>query len=78
MVFWLLCLTLEVALSGRDIILVGVVRFLVIVVVAGRNCDPPGTLLSPLFATLGAFLSAFAGGFRWRHTVAIRGRFLTA
>jgi hypothetical protein len=57
-------LMLEIVLDGSDMFLVGAICFLVVIVVAaGSNCDLLGSLLLPLFAALGAFLSAFAGGF---------------
>jgi hypothetical protein len=55
------CLTLEATFNGRDVLLVGVVRFLAIIVVAaGSSCNPPWVPLSPLFA----FLSALVGDIR--------------
>jgi hypothetical protein len=48
-VFWLPRLALEAALSGCDTIIVGAVHFLVIIVVAGSNCDPLRASLLPLF-----------------------------
>jgi hypothetical protein len=63
MVFQLPRLVLEVLLSDHDILLVKDVCFLVLVIAASSNYDPPGALLLPLFATLGAFLSAFVKGF---------------
>jgi hypothetical protein len=48
MVFQLPGLVPEVTLSGCDILLIGVVRFLVIVIVTGSNYDPLGTPLFPL------------------------------
>jgi hypothetical protein len=59
-VFQLPCLALEIMFSGRDILLVRAVYFLVIIVAAGSDCDPSG---APLLAVLSAFRSAFAGGF---------------
>jgi hypothetical protein len=70
-VFWLMCLALEVMFYGRDIPLVGAVFFLVIIVATGINYDPLGASLLLLLATLGAFLSAFAGGSRWCHLAAV-------
>jgi hypothetical protein len=59
MVFQLLRLVLEIALSGHDVLIIGVVHFLVVVIATGSDCDPSGvSLLSHLAA-----LSAFAGGF---------------
>jgi hypothetical protein len=62
-VFWLSRLALEISLSGHDILLGGVIHFLVIVVVTGSDCDPSGEPLLPLFAALGSFLGALACGF---------------
>jgi hypothetical protein len=74
-------LALEVAPSGRDI-LVRAVHFLIVVITAGGNHDSPPLpplwclpSLSPLFAALGAFLSAFTSGFGWCHPDAIEGCF---
>jgi hypothetical protein len=68
-------LALEVAPSGHDI-LVRAVHFLIVVITAGGNHDSPGGgSLSPLFAALGAFLSAFTSGFGWCHPDAIEGYF---
>jgi hypothetical protein len=68
-------LVLEVTLCDCNIPLVRTVCFLVVVVIANSDCDPPGVSLSPHFAVLGAFLSAFAGGFRWCHLAAVGGHF---
>jgi hypothetical protein len=64
MVFRLPCLALEVVLSDRDILLLGVVRFLVVVAAAGSNYDPLG---ASFLLPLDAFFSAFADGFRRCH-----------
>jgi hypothetical protein len=45
-------LALEVMLSNHDILLVGVVRFLIVVIAAGSNCDPLGVPLLPPFCRL--------------------------
>jgi hypothetical protein len=63
MVFWLPRLALEIVLGGHDILLIGVVCFLVIIVATGSDCDPSGVSLLPLLATHNAFLSAFTDGF---------------
>jgi hypothetical protein len=63
MVFQLSRLVLEVLLSDCDILLVKDVSFLVLVIAGSSNYDPPGALLLPLFAALGAFPSAFVKGF---------------
>jgi hypothetical protein len=47
----LLRLALEVTLGSCDVLLVGVIRFLV-AVIAGRDCDPLGVPLLPILATL--------------------------
>jgi hypothetical protein len=62
MVLRLSYMVLEVMLGSRDKLLIGAVRFLVVVVAAGSDCDPSGVPLLPLLATL----STFAGGFGWR------------
>jgi hypothetical protein len=56
--FWLPHLVLEISLDSRDI-LIRVIRFLVIAVVAGSDCDPPGAPLLPLLTTLSSFASGF-------------------
>jgi hypothetical protein len=56
-------LVLEIMLSGCDILLVRAVRFLVIVVAAGSDCDLSGPALLPHFAALGSFLGVFSCGF---------------
>jgi hypothetical protein len=61
---WLPCLAHGVTLGGHDILLVGAVRFLVIVVVVGSNYNPSEAPLSPHFAAIGAFFGAFDDGFR--------------
>jgi hypothetical protein len=63
MVIWLSCLSLEVTLDGRNILLVRVVCFLVVVVAAGNDCDPSGASLFSLLATFSALPSAFDSGF---------------
>jgi hypothetical protein len=50
-------------LGSREILLIRVVCFLVIVIIAGSNCEQSRAPLLPLSATFAAFLSAFAGGF---------------
>jgi hypothetical protein len=50
MVLRLPCLELKVTHGDRDILLVGVVCFLVVVVAASSDCDPPGALILPLLA----------------------------
>jgi hypothetical protein len=66
MVFRLPCLALKIALSDQDILLVGVIHFLVIIVAVGSDYDPTGVPLLPLFPTFSALLCAFASGFEWR------------
>jgi hypothetical protein len=56
------CLALEVSLGSRDILFIGVIRFLVVVVATSCECDPPGMPLLPLLAALSAFLCVFDGG----------------
>jgi hypothetical protein len=50
------CLALEVMLSGRNIHLIGAVRFLVIIVGVGSCCDPLGGRLCPFLLPLSPFL----------------------
>jgi hypothetical protein len=45
-------LALEVMLSNHDILLVGAIRFLIVVIAAGSNCDPLGVPLLPPFCHL--------------------------
>jgi hypothetical protein len=51
-------LVLETTFSSHDILLVGVIRFLVVVVIVAPscNCKPPRAPLSPLLASLGTLL----------------------
>jgi hypothetical protein len=53
---WLSCLAFEIVLGGCDTLLIGAIRFLVVVIVAGSSCDLLGALLLPLFTIFGAFL----------------------
>jgi hypothetical protein len=62
MVLRLPCLALEVVLHGCDMFPIGGDNFLTIV---GRDSDVSEVPLLPLLATLGAFPSAFDGGFLW-------------
>jgi hypothetical protein len=56
---------LDNAPGGHDILLVGAVRFLVIVVVVTScGCNPLRALLSPLLAALGIF-GSLDGDARW-------------
>jgi hypothetical protein len=69
-------LAFEVMLDGRDVLLIGVVRFLVIAVVADSDCDPSsGVPLLPLFVTIGTFPSALDGGFGRCYSAAASGHF---
>jgi hypothetical protein len=43
-------------LNRCDILLIGTVRFLVAVVAAGSDCDPPGALVLPLLSPLVPFI----------------------
>jgi hypothetical protein len=65
MVLWLPRLAFDVTLSGRGILLIGLVSFLVIIVIAGHNYNALGAPLLPLFAALGAFPSALNDDFGW-------------
>jgi hypothetical protein len=57
-------LALEIALGDHDMLLFKAVHFLVvIIIVAGSNCDPLGAPLLPFVAAFGASLSAFDGAF---------------
>jgi hypothetical protein len=55
--FWLSCLALEVMLGGRDILLIGSVRFLVVVITTGSNCDPLGRHFCVFLLPLEPFLA---------------------
>jgi hypothetical protein len=57
------CLVFEVALDGRNILLIGVVRFLVFIVAAGNDRNPPGASLLPLVTALSTFPCALYDGF---------------
>jgi hypothetical protein len=46
-------LALEIMFGGCDILLIGVVSFLIVAVIIGCNNDMPVALLLPLLATLG-------------------------
>jgi hypothetical protein len=63
MVLHLSCLALEIALGGRDILLVRVIHFLFIIIAAGGDYGLLRASLFPILATLSTFLSSFAGGF---------------
>jgi hypothetical protein len=47
MFLWLSYLVLEVSLDGHNILLAGVVRFLVIVIAVGGDYDPSGRCFCP-------------------------------
>jgi hypothetical protein len=70
MVLWLPHLVLENTLCGHDILFAGVISFLIIATIVGRDSDELGVLLLPFLATLGAFPSALDGGFGWCYSVA--------
>jgi hypothetical protein len=55
----LLRLAIEIVLSSHDILLIGVIHFLVVVVViiAGGNSDPLGVPLLPFLLPLAPFLT---------------------
>jgi hypothetical protein len=55
MVFWLPCLVLEIVLGGYDVLLLRVIRFLVVSIVAGRDCDPLGHHFCPFLSPLAPF-----------------------
>jgi hypothetical protein len=57
MVFQLPHLALVIMLSDRDMPLIRVIQFLVIIVIAGTDCDPLGAPLLSHFATPAPFLS---------------------
>jgi hypothetical protein len=72
-------LVLDTAPDGRDVLLVGVVHFLVVViVVAGRNCKPLRMPLSPLLAAFGIHLGALDGDAGWRRSATAGDRFPAA
>jgi hypothetical protein len=62
MVLQLPHLTLEIVFGGRDILLTGVISFLSVAIISGRNGDMSRTSLLPLLATLGTLLSAIDSG----------------
>jgi hypothetical protein len=73
------CLALDTTPGSHDVLHVRVVHFLIVViVVAGRDCNPLGALLSPLLVALGALLCALIGNVGWRRSTAARDRFPTA
>jgi hypothetical protein len=71
-------LALEIVFGGRDIHLTGVVGFLVVTVVAGRNDDTLEAPLRPLLDTIGALPSSLDGGLRWCGSAAAHGCFCVA
>jgi hypothetical protein len=63
-------LALEIMLDGRDVLLIGVVCFLVITIVACSDCNALGVPLLPLLAALCTFPSVLGGGFGSCYTAA--------
>jgi hypothetical protein len=55
-VCWWPCLALATACGSRDVLHVGVIRFLFIIVVVGHGSNPLRVPLSPLLAALASFL----------------------
>jgi hypothetical protein len=68
MVVWLSRLAFDVMLSGRNILLVRAICFLIITVAASNNCDSLGVPFCPI-------LSSFASGFRRSHPRCFRALF---
>jgi hypothetical protein len=77
-VCWWPRLALDTVPGGRDVLHVGVVRFLVIIViVVGRSCNPLWASLSPFLATLGVLLGTLDGSAEWRCLAIARDCFAT-
>jgi hypothetical protein len=68
-------LQLEITFGGCDILLAGVICFLVATTVARRYDDVPGPPLLPLLATLCALPSALNGVLGWCGSAATGSRF---
>jgi hypothetical protein len=60
------CLALDTVHSGCDVLLVGVIHFLVIVI-AGCDCNPLRAPLLPIHAAHGVLLGALDGDGGWHH-----------
>jgi hypothetical protein len=74
-----LCLTLDTALSSRDVLHVGAILFFVVVVViAGRGYDSLRTPLSPLLAILGILLDVLDDDDGWCRSAVAEDRFPVA
>jgi hypothetical protein len=56
-------LVIEITLGTRYILFVRAIHFLVVIVAASSDCDPPGVLLLPLLAALRTFFSSSIDGF---------------
>jgi hypothetical protein len=72
------CLALATIHGGCDMLLVGAVRFLVIIaVIVNHSCNPLRTLLSPLLAALGVLHGVLGSNIGWRRFAAAGGCFPT-
>jgi hypothetical protein len=70
---------LDTVLSDHEVLLVGAVRFLVIIIiVTSRKCNSLRVSLSPLLATLGTLLGTLGGEAGWHHSAATGDHFLAA
>jgi hypothetical protein len=70
-------MTFDTAPVVHDVLLVGVIRFLV-VVVANRNCNPLGVPLLSLLVVIGVLFGILDGDAGWRRSAAAGDRFPTA
>jgi hypothetical protein len=70
--------TLQIKLSGCDILLIEAVYFFFVIVAVGHDCGPSGVPLLPLLAALSAFLGALASGFGWCCSATIEVQFSIA
>jgi hypothetical protein len=70
-VCWWSCLPLDSVPDGRDVLLAGVIRFLVVVIiVAGNNCNPLRVPVLPLLAAFDVLLGTLGGDAKWRLSIA--------
>jgi hypothetical protein len=55
----------QIAFVRRDILLDGVISFLVVAIITGHNGNAPGTLLLPLLTTLDVLPSTLDDSLGW-------------
>jgi hypothetical protein len=71
-------LALEITFGGCDILLAGVISFIIIAIIIGRNGNVLGVLLLPLLPALGVLSSTLDGGLGWCGSTTVGGRFHVA